>query len=90
MCAGFEHGGGSCKGDSGGPLLKYDHNTLEYKQIGIVQGGVSNCGDQYFHNIYVRVDEGQILNFINTVTTIQGKNKTEATSNNNEKETSNG
>ena len=64
MCAGFEQGGGSCHGDSGGPLLKYDHDNLHYVQIGIVQGGVANCGDQYFHNIYVRVDADEIFDFI--------------------------
>lgn len=69
MCAGYEYGGGSCNGDSGGPLLIYDQQRLHYKQIALVQGSVSisNCGDPYFHNIYVRIDESHVWKFIKDV-----------------------
>ncbi len=57
-------GPGSCKGDSGGPLVKFDDSTEKYEQVGIVQGGVSECGDEDYPGVFVRVGDREILNFI--------------------------
>ena len=66
---GYEFGGkGSCKGDSGGPLIRYNNlgnpNEAYYVQIGIVQGGIGKCGSREFPSIYVRVDHEEVLQFI--------------------------
>ncbi len=57
--SGYEFGGlGSCKGDSGGPLIKFEHDNgpgvAQYTQFGVVQGGVGACGSGDFPSIYVR------------------------------------
>ncbi len=36
---------GSCKGDSGGPLLQQKGPLKPWIQIGSVQGGLGECGD---------------------------------------------
>ena len=67
MCAGYEVGGfGACPGDSGGPLMRYvtDTATPKYVQLGIVQGGVNVCGDKLFPDIYTRIEDPEVFNFI--------------------------
>ena len=72
---GYEFGGrGSCKGDSGGPLIRYNNlgshdDDAHYVLIGIVQGGIGKCGSKDFPSIYVRVDHKDVLDFIKEATT---------------------
>jgi len=50
---------------TGGPLIVFNTKTVQYLQVGIVTGGVStNCGDQDFPGVYVRLDHPDILTFI--------------------------
>ena len=52
--------GGTCAGDSGGPLLTSieDLTTLELKtqQIAVLHGGLEKCSNVDFPAIYVRLD----------------------------------
>jgi len=63
---------GSCKGDSGGPLMYQDLERKAFKwiQIATVQGSVRDCGDVDFPGIYVRLDEPSVYNFIKSNTNI--------------------
>ena len=64
---GYERGGhGSCKGDSGGPIVKFETSgeNVHYVQIGIVQGGIGRCGSRRYPGIYVRLDDPEILDFV--------------------------
>ncbi len=66
---GYEFGGsGSCKGDSGGPLMRYTYedgpSSAKFVQQGIVQGGVGTCGSKDFPSIYVRLRDPEVLEFI--------------------------
>lgn len=59
MCAGGEAGKDSCRGDSGGPLMRYD-NQAEYPHwyvAGIVSFGPTPCGLVGFPGVYTRVAE---------------------------------
>ena len=49
-------GGGSCKGDSGGPLMHFvsDAEDPHYVQVGVVHGGIGECGSKNFPGIYAR------------------------------------
>jgi secreted trypsin-like serine protease len=41
---------------------------LQYIQIGIVSGGVAtNCGDQDYPGIYIRLDNPEVLDFVRQV-----------------------
>lgn len=60
---------GSCKGDSGGPIVYfYPGNRAgedKYIQIGIVQGGIGLCGYPQYPAIYVRLEDKEVLDFVN-------------------------
>ena len=60
-------GGGSCKGDSGGPLMHFVSDGGEepyYVQVGVVHGGIGECGSKDFPGIYARLEDEDNLNFI--------------------------
>lgn len=60
-------GEGSCYGDSGGPLVIYDTFAAEphYIQVGVVRGTSGECGDNNFPDIYGRLENFDILSWIN-------------------------
>ncbi len=67
LCAGYQVSSrGSCEGDSGGPLLVYNATEGQYFQIGMVSGGVSNCGNTDIPDYYARLDHPEIAGFIKT------------------------
>uniref|UniRef100_A0A6P7FHG8 limulus clotting factor C n=1 Tax=Diabrotica virgifera virgifera TaxID=50390 RepID=A0A6P7FHG8_DIAVI len=56
MCAGGEDGKDSCKGDSGGPLMRRSKsNYLQWYQEGIVAIGNTDCGTAGLPGIYTKV-----------------------------------
>ena len=59
-------GWGSCKGDSGGPLMKLDLTGQheQFVQLGVVHGGVGECGNTDFPNIFARLEDPKVLKFI--------------------------
>ncbi|TRY69224.1 hypothetical protein TCAL_01394 [Tigriopus californicus] len=70
MCAGHSNGGyGSCKGDSGSPLVKFESGEPypRYVQLGVIVGGVGQCGNRDFPSTYTRVEDFEVMNFINAV-----------------------
>lgn len=68
ICAGYQLGGrGPCPGDSGGPLVKYVTKNAEtpyYLQVGVVSGGIGNCGDSAFPGVYGSLQHPPIWKFI--------------------------
>ena len=68
---------GSCQGDSGGPLMKrvYELQT-KFFQYGIVHGGVGECGNNKYPNIFARVEDPEINGFIREEMGREKKNKT--------------
>ena len=63
----FQLGGvGSCKGDSGGPLMHFvsEAEVPHYVQVGVVHGGIGECGSKNFPGIYARLEDEDNLNFI--------------------------
>lgn len=55
ICVGGDKGKDSCKGDSGGPLLRLV-GTIWY-QVGIVSFGARFCGSENFPGIYTNVEK---------------------------------
>ena len=62
----FQFGSGSCSGDSGGPLVFNDRiaKPPRYVQVGVVQGGAGECGNERFPGLYARLDNFDVLSFI--------------------------
>lgn len=69
VCAGGAITGnyGSCKGDSGSPLFQFSQSKLKFVQQGIVSGGIGSCGDPRYPSIYVRLEDPEIFNFIQSI-----------------------
>ena len=68
LCAGSRVGNqGPCRGDSGGPIMIQDLVSQKWTQIGMVAGGVRDCGDPDYPEIYTRLNHPAVLNFINSV-----------------------
>ena len=59
-------GFGSCPGDSGGPLMRFDvaSDPPRYVQVGVVHGAVRRCGDRRFPGIYARLEDPDVMAFI--------------------------
>jgi secreted trypsin-like serine protease len=58
---------GSCKGDSGGPLMYLDSEIDRWIQIATVHGGIRDCGDIDFPGLYIRLDAPDVFNFIKSI-----------------------
>ena len=56
LCAGVTTGTqGSCKGDSGGPLMYQDlERDQRWVQIATVQGAVRDCGDPDYPGLFIK------------------------------------
>ena len=67
LCAGFVNGNlGSCRGDSGGPLLWFDTNEDKMVQIGI-HSGAASCASKDFPEIYGNLADEFTLKFVKSV-----------------------
>jgi secreted trypsin-like serine protease len=65
LCAGYQASSrGSCKGDSGGPLMVFNASAGQYYQVGMVSGGVSQCGNPDVPDFYIRLDHPEISRFL--------------------------
>jgi len=66
ICAGHTIGNqGSCKGDSGGPIMFEDlRRDQRWIQIATVQGAVRNCGDLDYPGLFIRLDDPSVFNFV--------------------------
>ena len=51
----------------GGPLTHYNPANSVFTQLGIVSGGIGECGDKRFPGIYVRLSHPEIFSFIESV-----------------------
>ena len=54
-------------GDSGGPALFFD--GYRNQQIGVVHGNIANCDGTTYPNIFVRLDNPEVFDWITKVTT---------------------
>ncbi len=63
LCAGYQNGGiDACSGDSGGPLLLWDAESLRWIQTGIVSAG-AGCAEPGYYGLYTRLaDFGEWIN----------------------------
>ncbi|XP_307757.5 uncharacterized protein LOC1269161 [Anopheles gambiae] len=60
LCAGGEKGKDSCRGDSGGPLMRYGDgrsSTKSWYLIGLVSFGLEQCGTDGVPGVYTRMSE---------------------------------
>jgi secreted trypsin-like serine protease len=65
LCAGYQASSrGSCEGDSGGPLVVRNASAGQYYQVGLVSGGVTDCGNTDIPDYYTRLDNPEISEFI--------------------------
>lgn len=57
LCAGGVRGQDSCRGDSGGPLMKTItvNGSMNYYVLGVVSFGPSPCGMEGWPGVYTRV-----------------------------------
>ncbi len=63
LCAGIEDL--SCDGGSGGSLFIYNTRGLQFTLIGIqIRGFASNCNDQNYPEMFVRLDHPEVLQFV--------------------------
>jgi hypothetical protein len=67
LCAGFVNGNlGSCRGDSGGPLLWFNTDEDKMVQIGI-HSGAASCASIDFPEIYGNLADEFTLKFVQAV-----------------------
>ena len=57
-------GVGTCAGDSGSPAIFYDWKREAFSQLGVLHGGVTQCSSNVLPSIYTRLDDPNILQFI--------------------------
>uniref|UniRef100_U5ERA5 CLIP domain-containing serine protease n=1 Tax=Corethrella appendiculata TaxID=1370023 RepID=U5ERA5_9DIPT len=60
LCAGGERGRDSCKGDSGGPLMRQDNSDPDepyWYLVGVVSFGSKYCGTENLPGVYTKVSE---------------------------------
>ena len=57
---------GTCKGDSGGPFVRFDadHTDPKWYQLAVVHGSGESCDGTRFPSIFVRLDNEDILPWI--------------------------
>jgi len=63
---------GTCEGDSGGPALSFKGQFNE--QVGVVHGNIRKCDGTDFPDIFVRLDNEKVFEWINRITS--GRPKT--------------
>lgn len=70
VCAGAATGAtGTCFGDSGGPLVvEKVRPRRRFVQMGVVQGGIGNCGSVHYPDVFVSLEHGEIFEFVRNVT----------------------
>lgn len=70
MIPGYELGGyGTCRGDSGAPLVFYqaEGNAEDdhYVQLGILHGSAkSQCSDKNYPSVFARLEDSEIWSFV--------------------------
>ena len=67
LCKTFQSGvSGSCRGDSGSPLVRFasDLEPQRYIQVGVLSGGFGECGTDKFPNLYARLEDPKVFDFI--------------------------
>ena len=55
---------GSCKGDSGGPLMIFNWKTRRWILVASVEGQIGECGNHDYPGIYVRISQKDVFSFI--------------------------